>query len=687
MPSAQRVTLSKNPLGIFTRAKSLAAISHSSYNRLTETHPMPELSANELFELALNRHEAGLLQEAEALYGQVLAGDPDDADVLQLLGVLNSQLGRSEKALELLHRALAINAQAPDCHFNLGRVLRDMNRHEEAIAAFRQAIALKPDYYEAYHLLGLSLRAMNRLDEAAEIFRKVLTLKPDFVDAWNSLGIVLRSGGKPDEAIVAYQSALALRPDVAEIHKNLAGAYQDEGDLQQAIRCLSKVIELQPSNCEALQFLGIAQRAAGDFEQAADAFEQLVTLRPDDIEAINNLGDARKSQGKLDEALAAFGRTVELRPDYFIGHHNVGTVLLLMQQPEKAAVSLRKAISLCPEFSFAQYNLAMALQECGDFSEAEKAYTKTLALDPTMVGPPFNYATLLQTMGRAEAAWEMFRKALAGANVLARHYPQKHWDGLDPTGKTILIHTDGRFGDTIFLARFVQLIRPRGAKIVLQCQAQLLSLLASLSPHQILPVGQTPPFFDSYILFGEIPLLLSIGVDDVPSAVPYISAPRDRIEAWATRIPFDKRLKVGLVWAGSDRGVRSHSLELFSPLASIPNVQFFSLQKGKESLQQPPAGMQLIDLTDDIRDFADTAALIHHLDLVISVDTSVVHVAGAIGKPVWVLIPKRNDYRWLLDREDSPWYPTMRLFRQTRDGDWKTPMQNIAEALQLRVTK
>ncbi len=262
------------------------------------------------------------------------------------------------------------------------------------------------------------------------------------------------------------------------------------------------------------------------------------------------------------------------------------------------------------------------------------------------------------------------------------------WDGSDPSGKTILLHAEGGNGDTLQFVRLVSAVAQRGAKVILECQPGLIPLLEGMTGiDRIVPYGQPPPEFDLQIPLQGLPRVLGITLENIPSKVPYVSPPADRVKRWADRLAGESKLRVGLFWSGSRtvksaQDVRTRSIDVFAPLATVKGVRFFSLQKGEASEQSPPIGMDWADFTREINDFADTAALVQNLDLVISIDSSAAHLAVALAKPVWVLLPLHCDYRWLVDRSDSPWYPTMRLFRQTTANDWAAPVARMVEALQ-----
>jgi len=554
------------------------------------------------------------------------------------------QSGQLHEAHTLCGQILASQPDHPDALHLLGLVTFQLGDKRTAIGLLRQAVAAKPDSDQALFDLAQSLRATGQPAEAAAALRHATKLWPDSAAAWNKLGNVLRTIGQRGEAIDAYHKALSLQPDHVQTLFDLGITLRDGGNLESAIDALRRASELRPDNADILQHLASALRAAGRLDQATEAYRGALSMRPDNALILHNLGGTLLANGKPDQAAAALQAVVALRGQSADAHHY----------------------------------LAYALQLCGRYEQAKTHYLQAFALQPNLYAPRVGYAVLLWSMGQRRLAWDEFFKVGDLQDPLSQTYPGKKWDGSDPRGKTILVYTQGLYGDCLIQSRFVPLLCQRGARVLLQCLAPMVTLLQSLGAEQTLAVGTPPPPFDFYAPLGTLPSWLGITFETIPNSVPYLSVDPQRAATWSPRVPHDGTLNIGLVWAARDHSLRSHRLEIFAPLAQLPGVRFFSLQKGPESSQTPPAGMNLLDFTADLQDFADTAALLQQLDLVISVDTSVVHLAGALAKPVWVLIPLQPGFYWLPEGGDCPWYPTMRLFRQKRWGDWQTPVEEMA---------
>jgi tetratricopeptide (TPR) repeat protein len=532
-------------------------------------------------------------------------------------------MGRNDLAVDLIRRALALDPNYAEAHSNLANALKDNGQLDEAVAACRHAIALRPSYAEAHNNLGNALIGKGRLEEAIAVFRRAIALNPNLSGAHNNLGNALKDKGQLQEAIVAYRQAIALRPNYAEAHNNLSAVLIDEGQLEEAIA----------------------------------ACRQAIVLRPDYAEAYINLGNAMMGEGRLEEAIAAYRQAIALRPNYAEAHNNLGNALKDKGQLEEAIAAFRQAIDFDPDSPQAHNNYSYALLGRGDLQQ-----------------------------GWQELEW---RWKCNFSHSPHRDFTQPQWDGCSLEARTILLQTEQFFGDALQFIRYFHTVAQQGGTIVIECQAELQRLFQTMARGcQVVARGQPLPAFDLHCPLLTLPRIFGTTLANIPNTVPYLHADAEDAGRWQQRLSDHCRVvKVGLVWAGSptrpnDRN-RSMKLARLAPLGHAPGVCFFSLQKGDAAAQAktPPPGMELIDWTEELNDFADTAALIANLDLVIAVDTAVAHLAGAMGKPVWLLVPFPPDWRWLLDRADSPWYPTMRLFRQETPGDWDSVIRRVAAEL------
>jgi len=571
-----------------------------------------------------------------------------------MLGVVAQQEGRSELAVDLIQRAIAILPTAPAFHSNLGEVYQRLGRLEAATAAFRRAIQIKPDYVKAHNNLGVALVKQGFPADAEAALRRALELRPDYVEAYKNLGIALRDQGRLEEAVAACVGALQLQPEYAEVHNILGVTLLEWGLPADAEASLRRALEIRPEYGEAHSNLGLAFRRQGRLEEAVGAFRRALEIKPDYAEVHNILGVALLEHGLLADAEAALRRALEIQPDYAEAHSNLGLALREQGRLEEAAAEFRRALEIEPDYSDAKGKLSILLLLQGDFERGLRMY---------------------------EARREVLQTR--------RNFSEPMWNGQIVNGRRILIHTEQGFGDLIQFIRYAAIIAERGAEVVIECPRPLVELFRSANGvREVVVAGAPLPQFDLHVPMVSQPMVFETTLDSIPGAVPYLFADSARREAWAKRLYVNHaRLRVGLAWAGNPLNpqsrMRNIPLKMLLPLLGVRGADFFSLQvgPGMEEIRMLPDPSLIIDHTKFIKDFADTAALMDELDLIISVDTAVAHLAGALARPVWTLLPFVPDWRWQLKREDSPWYPTMRLFRQPKSDDWTRVIQRVAEAL------
>lgn len=524
----------------------------------------------------------------------------------------------------------------------------------EAEEIYRQIIARDSNHADALHLLGAVAAQRGQPEIALGYIERAIAIDASHPDYQNNKGLILANVGRLDEAIAAHQRAVELKPDFAEAHNNMGNALLAKGRPIEAAAAYRQTLKLRPDFANAHSNLGVALHKQGLYSEAIDAYRVALRYRPDHAEAHSNLGVALLESGQTDAAIDEYRQAIQLKPDYVDAHTNLGAAMHDLGREDDAFASLNEALRLNPNDPLAHYNLSLVYLLRGDYQNGWKEYD--------------------------------FRSGVIAA---PKRFSQPAWDGRDLNGSSILVHAEQGFGDTIQFVRFVDRVAQRGGKVILQCREELIRLLKGTAGiDQIISKRDPIPTYQVQIPLLSLPRVFNVSLQDVPNKVPYVKLDPAWVPAWAHRMGgADRRLRVGLAWAGdpghrNDRN-RSIKLEQLVPLASAANAQFFSLQKGAGASQalSPPSGLELVDLTAQINDFADMAGLIANLDLVITVDTAVAHLAGAMAKPVWTLLPHVPDWRWLRDRDDSPWYPTMHLFRQTKPGDWPDVIKRVAAAL------
>jgi tetratricopeptide (TPR) repeat protein len=514
------------------------------------------------------------------------------------------------------------------------------------------ALSLKYDYAEPLCNLGAALRRQGHLEEAIAACRQGLVLRPQWAEVHYNLASALLQNGATGEAIESFKAAIAIKPDFADALNDLGKTYLVCGNTDEAIKCFRQAIAVKPDFADAHNDLGVALLNRLEFEPAVKSLQHAVALKPDSEDACNNLGGALGAMGRHAESEETFRKLLSANPRFAPGYNNLGNALYGAGQWTRAVESFQTAIHLRPDYALAHWNLGLLLLSLGDF---ERGWT--------------------------EYEWRWRRAEYARHD----HFKKPRWDGKPLSGRRILLHTEQGFGDVIQFIRYLPRVVQSGGKVILACHSELRRLLSGMDgiEHWIDP-GGTLPEYDFHCPLLSLPSVFQTTAATIPAQVPYLTADSDLSAAWRDRLARVDGKKVGLVWAGrpghgNDRN-RSLVLSQLSALGSVSGVSYISLQKG-EAAKQVADGLQLTDWTSNLNDFADTAALIARLDLVITVDTAVAHLAGALAKAVWVLLPFVPDWRWMLDRDDSPWYPTMRLFRQPALGDWRTPIARIVEAL------
>jgi len=693
----------------------------------------PQVSVADLWKQALAHHQAGRLQPAETICRQILALEPSHADALHVLGLIAHQSGRHERALMLVSRAIAADATQPNFHRHLGLILCDLRRPAEAEASLRTALTLRPDYPAAFNSLGIALYALGRPQEAEASYRDALRLEPDFPEALNGLGITLYALGRPAEAEASCREALRLRPKFPDAHNTLGTAlfglnraaeavwsYRDAlrlrpaypaalNNLGNALMALGRPAEAEANYREALRInpafadahtaLGRVLAAAGRPADAEASYRAALRLRPRSADALNSFGAAVYALGQLPEAEASYRAALRLQPDHAGALNNLGNVLFALGRPVQAEASHREAVRLNPTLVEGFGDLGRVLATLGRSADADASYLEALRLKPDHADAHANRGMALLLAGRFEEGWREYEWRWKSGYMAkrARNFPAPLWSGEAIGDRVLLLHAEQGLGDTLQFCRYVPLVSG-GARVVLEVQASLVRLLSRLpGVAQIVARGEPLPPFDLHCPLLSLPRAFGTTLETIPANVPYLAADAAEVAVWRKRLASLPGFRVGLVWAGGPRTPvpkliaidqrRSLTLKTLAPLAEIAGVSFVSLQKSSPAAQaaDPPPGMALADFSVELHDFAATAALIEALDLVISVDTSVAHLAGALGKPVWLLNRFDNCWRWMLKRADSPWYPTLRQFRQPSPGDWSSVISDVKDGLQLAV--
>ncbi|TWA84829.1 tetratricopeptide (TPR) repeat protein [Azospirillum brasilense] len=625
----------------------------------------------EALNLALDHHLSGRLEEARQLYGRILAADPDNPHALHFGGLLAAQTGRVADGVAMIRKAAARLPLAADVHGNLGKALMALGTPDgaaQAAAAFRTVLALKPDGAADWFALGGALTEAGDGPAAHRALNRALTASAatdsePLAEAFERAGLRLYAAADWAGATDAFRKARILAPQRAEAHRMLGAALAQTGDPEGAVAALDEALRLDPTLAEAQANLVHLLVTLGRFDDAERAGRRAVVLDPGNADAYGNMVPLLEQTVRVAEALRQGARATRLAPQRAAFHRNRLSLLLHEGRRDEAVAAGREAIRLAPTDAEAHLALAVALLASGQFRE-----------------------------GWEEFEWRWETRQL---DPVHRGFAQPQWTGAeDVAGRTILLYAEQGLGDTLQFVRYAPLLAARGARVIVGCSPALVRLMAQVDGvTAAIAWGDELPAFDRHIPMMSLPRAFATDLDSIPAAVPYLHADPADVAAWRARVPADGRARVGLVWAGSPRTVRgvaspidrrrSLPLAALAPLADVPGVRFVSLQMGPgaSQLAEAPAGMDIDDPMAGVRDFADTAALAETLDLVITVDTSVCHLAGGLGRPTWTLSRADACWRWLGNREANPWYPTMRVFGQDRSGDWSGVVARLRAAL------
>lgn len=625
--------------------------------------PMPPINNSvtiaRLYQSAVSALQTRHLADAENFLHQILRLDARHADSLHMLGIIQKHQGNRSAAEKLIRQALALR-EDPYFLANLGDLLRETNQRDGAMAVYRRALHLKPDFTQMQYNLALLHHLASDLAAAEAAYRCVLLIQPDHVFALYNLAKLLKDGSHFLQTEQIYLRVLAIDPVHDYAYNNLANIYQADGRTNLAESALKKALALSPANVDALFNLGNLLREERHLEDAKRAYRRAIFAKPDYADAHNNLGNLLKEDDDLIAAEAAYRQALALNPNSAEVLNNLGNALNANNNNVEAESSLRRALDLREDFPDARYNLA----------------------------------TLLLAQGRLQEAWPYHearyhpraRKAVPIPNL-----PFPQWRGESLAGKSLLICGEQGFGDFIQFVRYAPMLKQRGAlRLTLFCPAPLKSLLETVSGVDtvVTDIAQIDKH-DHWVFPLSLPYHFDTSLATIPNTLPYIFTDKEKELTWQSQLP-NGWLRVGLVWKGNaahenDQMRSLPSLQTLLPLLKITGTHFISLQKGpgEGEIQNMQSPYPILPLGNMINDFSDTAAIVNQLDLIISVDTAIAHLAGALGKPCWVLLPKMHtDWRWLAERTDSPWYPgVMRLFRQREIKDWTSVIEEVTSAL------
>tara|TARA_B110000503_G_scaffold86579_1_gene131739 strand:- start:5054 stop:7141 length:2088 start_codon:yes stop_codon:yes gene_type:complete len=680
-----------------------------------------ELTIEQALQQGVAAHKEGKFEEAERLYCAILHSQPMHPDANHNLGVVAVSVNKADLALSLFKTALEANpkieqfwlsyidALIKDKQFNnakqalkqgrnQGVVGENLDALEEHLTLITQApkSALPEQKSKAISPTEAEIKSLfdnyqNGLYGDAEKLALSITQEfPQHQFSWKVLGAVLKQTGRVSESLVASQKSVQLAPQDAEAHYNLGNTLKDLGRLDESEPSYMQAIALKPDYAVAHNNLGVTFKELGRLDEAETSYMQAIALKPDYAEAHNNLGVVLRALGRLDEAEASFRRAVVLKPDYAEAYSNLANTLAELEKLDQAEASYMQAIALKPDYVTAHSNLGVTLQELGRLDEAETSYMQAIGLKPDFAEAYYNLSCLHLLQGSVDKGfnfyeWRLRRKkqtvAPARSNLI--------WDGEKSlNGKHFVIYEEQGLGDIIQFCRYFPLLEQKGADITFKVKPNLHVLLQTMDCNTRLITSlprENEIDFETPLM--SLPHLLNISLETIPAQNPYLFADQKKIQTWGERVSTD-RFKVGICWQGSKTKMdvgRSFPLSFFEGISRIPNVELISLHKGEGETQMAGIGFDVTTLGHDFdagQDaFLDTAAVMMNCNLIITSDTAVAHLAGAIGRPTWVALKQMPDWRWMLNRPDSPWYPMMTLYRQKSRGNWVDVFDTIERDL------
>ena len=700
-------------------------------------------------------HQAGQLDEAEAIYRELLLQYPHGFDLLLLLGALQGQRGKYDEAGRWIEKALAVNPDSAAAHSNLGNcrkctgqfeaalasydaslrlektagtycnragTLIDLARYDDALECFNQALVLVPNHVMALDGRGVALAHLGRYEEALASHQEATALDPNYSQAWCNSARVAVALKRFDNALASYDQALALHPGDAANHNNRGAVLADLRRYEDALASIQHAIALAPNYIDAFLNLGATQKLLKRHDEALRSYDEILKIAPGHVAARIHRGTSLIELGRREEALTEFDIVLDAHRDNVDALTCRGGQLHALGRDDEGLECLHRAIAIKPDAADAIYNCGIIHMDMGRHDKALEYFERSSAIKPTPASLSNRGVTLVD-LRRHEEAMVCYAQAqaiedtpdvrynigicqLQLANLPAgfagyewrweantklkksqRTFTQPQWTGAESAaGKTVLLYGEQGYGDTLQMCRFVKDVAARGAHVILNPQAGMQHLLADTEGASVVidARAELPPF-DYHCSLMSVALALGVTIDTIPAVVPYVRSQPARVARWLEQLGTANKPRIGLAWSGNPdhRNDKNRSLSLGTLLPLLTDdYEWISLQKDVRGddealLHNSP----ILHIGEQFRNYTDTAALVELLDLVISVDTSIAHLAGAMGKPVWVVLPYNPDWRWLLHRDDSPWYPTARLFRQPVRGDWDGAIETMRTEL------
>jgi tetratricopeptide (TPR) repeat protein len=642
------------------------------------------------FPLAVKYYEAGDVKSAMSTLESMLKTNPKDFDVLNFIGGIHLSYSDFNKAAEYLKKVTELCPQHPTAHYNLGLSNQRLNRLGDAEENYKKALRVNPKYVDAINNLGVIHASLGKKDDAREFYLKVIDIEKENSKAFNNMGNLESSLGNNDEAESYYKKAITLEPDNSVYLLNISDCFVKQGRLDEAVEVLQQLVNSKPGYYHAYNSLGVVALKQKKYENAEKLFLRAIQLKGDYWEAYQNLGYCYEKMNMNSEAVLTYKHALEINNDLSSTKIKLSNMFMEEGRYSESEKYLNDLGNNEKNKALSYTNLGVSKMKQGKIDEAIEFTAKALHENDQLAITHYNYSHALLLQGNFIQGWNEYEWRKLMDNFEPRSFSKPVLIDENISGKKILVCCEQGLGDTINFVRYLPMLKELGAHVIFECDPRLADVLSNCEGIDkfIVRNGKDEPTieYDYYTYLLSLPLYFQTESKNIPAKIPYINIGKSKVENWSKLITKDGSINVGIVWAGNPKHVndknRSCDLQNFAELFEIPHTKFFSLQKGKglEQIDKIQSN-RIMNLDLQFTSFEDTAAAVANLDLVISVDTSVAHLAGALGKDIWIMLPFLPDWRWQLERSDSPWYPSARLFRQTEEKKWDSVIQEIKSEL------
>ena len=645
-----------------------------------------------IFNQAIALHQQGQMSAAKALYEQIISRKPQHSNAVRLLGLAHKEMGNFEASEANFTKAIRLQPNYCDAYYNRGNLYHQLGRFSAALADYERAIKFKPNFLEALMDRATALKDLGEYDRAIAGYNKLLHINPLVAEAYYNKGVTYITTKALNLAIASFEKAISIKPEYAEAHYQLGLILQELGEFSAAADSYQIAIRLIPNLLIAYLNRGVCLAEGGDYTAAISNFDHAIEIQPDFFEAYINRGVTHRRYGHADAAVASHQAAIRIRPDEATAHYNLGVALQDLRRFNEAIPAYAEAIRLRSNYTLALLNIGLSHAELLDFKEAISYYNQAIDIDKNYVDAYWNKALALLSIGDYSEGWKLYEWGLGKADMRGskRNLTQALLtSGTAIDGKRIYLYPEQGFGDTIQFYRYVKEIKSRGAHVILEAPPALFDLFNGLRDvDTLVSAGMDIPHFDLHCPLLSLPSFCHTDLNTIPSPDRYLQADTHKVAKWSSKLGERTKLRIGLAWSSvsvfrNDKW-RSMAFEDLQEILPPDKYDLICLQKevkdvDKESFSKRP---DIRFFGNDLSDFSETAALIENLDLVISTCTSIPHLGAALGKPTWVMLAHSADWRWLLDREDSPWYESIKLYRQKKDGDWDSVLSRVVHDLE-----